>query len=281
MIDCHTHFYDPRRPEGVPWPGKGTPLYRTVLPKDLREQPMFHPLTGTVVVEASPWVEDNAWLLELASKDHFILGVIGNLKPGTPEFAGQLDRFAADRLFRGIRISAQTVKELLDRDDLSDLKRMAVKDLTLDVNGGPETPALVARLAARLGDLKIVQNHMGNVKITKEPPPRDWSEGIAAAGRHRNVRCKISAFMEAAARDGAVAPQEPAFYRPYLDVIWNAFGEDRVIYGSNWPVSDRAGDYAAQQRLSMEFIREKNPAALPKFLALNAKQAYGLVARSQ
>ena len=65
VIDCHTHFYDPSRPQGVPWPGRDSSLYRTVLPADLRRQPQHLPVTGTIVVEASSWLEDNDWLLEL------------------------------------------------------------------------------------------------------------------------------------------------------------------------------------------------------------------------
>src|SRR5262245_27953453 len=64
IIDCHTHFYDPSRPGGVPWPGKDDKvLYRTVLPKQFREVAGPLGVTGTVVVEASPLVEDNQWLL--------------------------------------------------------------------------------------------------------------------------------------------------------------------------------------------------------------------------
>src|SRR5258708_32731929 len=81
IIDCHTHFYDPARPEGIPWPQKGTPLYRTVLPKHLRELKQFRRVTGTVIVEASPLVEDNAWLLELAQADPFIVAIVGHLDP--------------------------------------------------------------------------------------------------------------------------------------------------------------------------------------------------------
>jgi predicted TIM-barrel fold metal-dependent hydrolase len=106
-IDAHTHFYDPRRPGGIPWPSKGdTVLYRPVLPDDLwRVAPR---LTGTVVVEASPRLEDNQWILDLAETDQHtdqrIVGCVGHLTPGTPEFASHLTRFAANRLFRGIRI---------------------------------------------------------------------------------------------------------------------------------------------------------------------------------
>lgn len=276
VIDCHTHFYDPSRPQGVPWPAKNSLLYRTVLPKDLRAQKQFKPVTGTVVVEASPWVEDNAWLLNLAKDDSFIVGVVGNLQPGDPQFAEHLKRFAADPLFRGIRISAATLKSLLEQDDLSDLKRLADHHLSLDVNGGA---SFIEPLAARLPDLRIVLNHVGNVRITSEAPPDNWRTDIRSAAKHRNVFCKISALTEGAARNGNTAPVDLDFYRPYIDVVWNAFAEERVIYGSNWPVSERGADYLTVQRLVLEYATEKGSAAAKNFCALNAKRAYQWVDR--
>ncbi|MEX1028173.1 MAG: amidohydrolase family protein, partial [Candidatus Paceibacterota bacterium] len=250
VVDCHTHFYDPTRPEGIPWPAEGSPLYRTVLPKHLREVKQFRPVTGTVIVEASPRVEDNAWLLDLASDDPFIVGIVGRLHPGEADFAKHLKRFAANPLFRGIRISVQLLTTLLDRQELSDLELLADHDLALDVNGGPETPAALARLAQRLPALRVVLNHMGNVRITPDAPPSQWKAGIQAAAEHANVFCKISALVEGAARGNEKAPSELDFYRPYIDVVWNAFGDSRVIYGSNWPVSDRAADYQTVQRIA-------------------------------
>lgn len=104
IIDTHTHFYDPSRPQGVPWPPKDdSVLYRRVLPRDFRTLAEPLGITGTVVVEASPWEEDNQWILDLAAQDPFLLGLVGHLKPGRPEFRDQLIRFAAHRRFRGIR----------------------------------------------------------------------------------------------------------------------------------------------------------------------------------
>src|SRR5438552_2260068 len=81
-IDAHTHFYDPHRPQGVPWPGKGDKLlYRTVLPPEFKQLTKKHHVQGTIVVEASPWLEDNQWLLDLAAKEPFIVGVVGRLDP--------------------------------------------------------------------------------------------------------------------------------------------------------------------------------------------------------
>jgi predicted TIM-barrel fold metal-dependent hydrolase len=280
IIDCHTHFYDPMRPEGIPWPAKGSPLYRTVLPKHLRALKQFRPVTGTVIVEASPRVEDNAWLLELAKDDPFVVGIIGHLTPGTAEFAGNLKRFAANPLFRGIRVSSRLVDQLVAKRSFDDLKLMAEKNLALDVNGGPETPAIVARLAVQLPDLRIVQNHIGNVHITSDAPPRKWQQGIRAAAKHPNVFCKISALVEGAARNGKKAPDGLAFYKPYIDVVWNAFGDDRVIYGSNWPASDPAASYFKLQRIVMEYVFQKGDKATAKFCSLNAKRAYKWVERS-
>ena len=279
IIDCHTHFYDPTRPGGIPWPQKGTPLYRTVLPKHLRELKQFRRVTGTVIVEASPLVEDNAWLLELAQDDPFIVGIVGHLDPGTPDFAKHVKRFAANPLFRGIRISSGLLDELLKKETLTDLKLLADHDLALDVNGGPETPAILARLAPQLPPLRIVLNHIGNVRITPEAPPREWQEGIRAAAGHSNVFCKISALVEGAARDGKKAPADPAFYKPYIAVVWNAFGDERVIYGSDWPVSEGAADYETMQRIVMEYALAKGIAATKQFCSLNAKRAYKWVER--
>ena len=279
IIDCHTHFYDPSRPQGVPWPGKGTSLYRTVLPKHLRELDKFRPVTGTVIVEASEWVEDNAWLLDLAKDDPFIVGIVGRLHPGEPEFAKHLKRFAEDPLYRGIRISVQLLKGLLEKNDLADLKLMVDRDLSLDVSGGPETPAAIAKLAGRLPELRIVLNHIGNVRITNEAPPREWQDGIQAAAEHASVSCKVSALVEGAARNGQKAPHDLDFYRPYLDVVWDAFGEDRVIYGSNWPVSDLAADYKTVQRIALEYAFEKGGQATRNFCSLNAKRVYRWIDR--
>lgn len=274
IIDCHTHFYDPSRPEGVPWPGKGTPLYRTVLPQHLRAVKQYRPVTGTVVVEASPWVADNDWLLGLAKNDPFIRGVVGNLKPGDAEFGKHAERLAKNSVFRGIRVSVQSVLEHLEKNQLDDFRKLADLDLALDVNGGPNTPAAIARLAPLVPNLRIVLNHIGNVRITREPPPVDWKMGIESAAKHKNVFCKISALVEGAARDGNKAPREVDFYRPYIDVVWNAFGDERVIYGSNWPVSDNAADYETLQRIALEYAMSRGLEATRRFCSTNSQTAY-------
>src|SRR6478609_554231 len=103
VVDTHTHFYDPTRPQGVPWPAKDDAfLYRRVMPAEYEALARPLSIAGTVVVEASPWPEDNQFILDLAAKDSFIVGLCGNLMPGTPEFRQHFDRFKSNRLFRGV-----------------------------------------------------------------------------------------------------------------------------------------------------------------------------------
>jgi len=280
LIDCHTHFYDPSRKEGVPWPGKGSPLYRTVLPKDLRALKQYVPVTGTVIVEASPRLEDNDWLLSIAKDDPFVVGIVGHVDPGTPDYAANIKRLAANPLFRGIRVGSNIVTKALEANEFADFKLLAELDLVLDVNGGPDTPGIVAKLAAKVPELRIIQNHIGNVKITKDAPPADWAAGIRAAAEQKNVYCKISALVEGANRDKSIPPSKDVeFYRPYIDVVWNAFGDDRVIYGSNWPVSDGATDYYTLEKIALDYALGRGAEPLKKFCSLNAKAGYKWVER--
>ena len=278
IVDCHTHFYDPTRPEGIPWPGKGDAvLYRTILPKQFLKQAAPVGVTKTIVVEASPRVEDNAWLLELAAKNPSIIGVVGNLTPGKPEFAGHLKRFAANKLYRGIRINHGALKTGLDQAEfLADIRRMDELGLELDVNGGPDMPADVAKLAEKLPTLRIVINHLGNVDVDGAEPPQAWRDGMRAAAKHPRVFCKVSALVEhAKPKSGEKkVPEEVDFYRPVLDAIWATFGDDRLIYGSNWPVSDRYASYKTLFSIVNQYVTARGRATAEKFFWKNAQVAY-------
>lgn len=278
-IDAHTHFYDPTRKGGVPWPDpKDRVLYRKVMPDELARVAGKHGVTSTIVVEASPLVEDNQWLLDLAAREKFIVGVVGRLDPAADGFAGHLKRFAKDDLFRGIRVGHAELKKGLDRKAyLDNLRLLAKSGRQLDVNGGPDMPADVARLAKLVPDLRVVINHAANLRIDGKAPPDAWRRGMDAAAAHKTVWCKVSALVEATGSTKRDAPGDGKFYRPVLDALWEAFGADRLIYGSNWPVSDRAASYAALFGVVRSYFDGKGAAA--KFFRRNAEAAYRPVKR--
>ncbi len=281
IIDTHTHFYDPTRPQGVPWPSQGEKqLFRTVLPHHYRALPAPHQVTGTVVVEASAWLEDNQWILDLAVNDPFIVGLVGNLPAGTDAFAGHLKRFAANRLFRGIRLGGGRLKEAFSQPRfLADLRLLAANDLALDVLGGPDILSDVARLAKEIPDLRIVIDHVANVRIDGRAAPADWREGMRRVGQFQNVSCKVSGLVEGTGRTDGSAPRDPEFYRPILDEVWSAFGADRLIYGSNWPVSERFATLATVQTIAEEYFKSRGADVLRRIFWRNAQTVYRWVQR--
>lgn len=279
IIDTHTHFYDPTRPQGVPWPEKGTPLHRRVFPDDWAQLALPLGVTHALVVEASEWVEDNQWILDLAAKDPRIAGVVGNLDPMSPDFAPHLKRFAANPLFRGIR-NRRPNAELTGLVEAAafraSMTRLAAAGLSLDVNvGGATDLAAVAALAAHVPELRIVIDHVGGAGDPRRLSP-EWKSGMRRAGAPANVFCKVSGLVEQTDSDPGRAPRELEFYLPILDHVWDCFGQDRLLYGSNWPVSDKGAPYEVVFLLAQEYVGAKGAAVSAKFYWENAQAAYRL-----
>ncbi|MEQ8787825.1 MAG: amidohydrolase family protein [Pirellulaceae bacterium] len=282
IIDTHTHFYDPSRKEGVPWPPKENKLlYRTVLPEHYQALPKPHPVAGTVIVEASERVEDNQWILDLAADEPFIVGFVGRLTPGEDGFRRHLNRFAKNRLYRGIRIRDTIAKAAQsDKQVLRDLRLLADKDLSVDLLGRPDMLPDVVKLAELAPRLRIVIDHIANLRIDGKTPPESWLNDMRAAADHENVYCKVSALVEGAAGPGEKATDDVDYYRPVLDALWDRFGADRLIYGSNWPVCARAADYATVQRIVERYFGEKGRGAVDKYFFQNARSAYKWIDRT-
>ena len=276
IIDAHTHFYDPTRPEGVPWPPKENALlYRPTLPD--RFKALAEPLgvTGTVVVEASPWTEDNQWILNLAKEEPMIVGFVGNLHPEREYFEAYLKRFTRDPLFRGIRAHASNLGSKTASKALRLLERA---DLSLDLHVDAESLPNAVRAAAAFPKLRIVLNHTAQARINGEPPDDLWLERMEAAAQQENVYCKASALAETAAQ--RPAPTEAEYYRPVLDALWELFGERRLIYCSNWPVCELGAAYKTVFQIVDGYFSEKGERARQRYFAENARAAYKWIDRA-
>jgi L-fuconolactonase len=283
VIDTHTHFYDPTRAQGVPWPPRDDKLlYRPVLPKDYRALPVPRSVMGTVVVEASPWLEDNQWVLDLAAHEPFIVGFVGNLPVGTKGFTGHLKRFAANNLFRGIRLRDRKLEGTLDDPAfVSDLRLLADHDLSLDLVGGREILPFADRLAKEVPGLRIIIDHLAGVLVDGKAPPAGWVEQMRALARRPNVYCKLSGLVEGTGRSAGSAPHDVEFYRPVLDAMRAMFGPERLIYASNWPVSERFAPLATVQGIVGEYFRSFGHRAEAQVFSQSAKAAYRWVQREK
>src|SRR5262245_54545798 len=138
IIDTHIHLFDPARPQGVPYSGPRVPGQAPIAAYPDRYRKLAVPLgaVGAIKVEASPWVEDNLWVLDVAQRDTIIVGVIGNLEPDKPEFKEYFDRYRKHPLFRGIRYGnlwgRDIARQVQNQTFIDGLKLVADADLVLD-----------------------------------------------------------------------------------------------------------------------------------------------------
>ena len=265
IIDTHIHLYDPQRPQGVPWPEPDNQtLYQTTLPARCIEQARPAGVDGVIVVECSPWVEDNQWVLDLADKESFIVGLVGNLNIHDAQFSDHIIRFSKHPLFRGIRA------RLWEPTDLDGLRQLADLDLSLDLSLTEQT----IRIAAEIPNLRIIINHCAGIKMDGGDPEPEDVDLVRRVADYPNVFCKLSGMMDLRCTIRP-APTAVAHYAPYLDLLWDAFGEDRMIFGSDWPVSDQSvRSYADVLKLAQAYVATKPPSAEAKVFSENARRAY-------
>jgi len=283
IIDTHIHLFDPTRPQGVPWPEKNdTVLYKPALPDRYRKIAAPLGITGAIEVEASPWLEDNQWVLDIAARDTIVVGTVGDIEPGKNGFGRNLDRFHRNPLFRGIRYGnlwgRDLAAELSKPDFVTDLKLLADAGLVLDTAN--QTPALIAaavRVTDLVPNLRVVIDHLPQLDPPSEPKAlRAYQADLRELGKRPQVYVKISQVLRRV--DGRV-PTDLNFYRSRLDQLSAIFGEDRLLYGSDWPNSDQWGTYSQVLSVVREYFMAKGKTAAEKYFWKNSAAAYRWVKR--
>jgi L-fuconolactonase len=281
IIDTHIHLYQVTRPGGVPWPGKKQkPLYRDITPAEYKA--MAEPL-GVVacgIVEASPLHQDNFWVLNQIKGDPFFPFLVAQLEVGSPDFAENLAELKKDKRVVGVRCFLWSPTLTLDELQVAHVRQIEKAGLVLDlVSRNTLNPkALVSKLAALAPKLRIVLDHLAGAKGS-EPDPQ-WELGLRRlADLHPNVFVKFSSFFDmystAPAEDKAwKSPTELSAYQAHFEVLLSAFGPERLIWGSNWPVSDLGGSFAEQIRLAEEFLAPHGTAVRDKVMHKNARAVY-------
>jgi L-fuconolactonase len=263
----------------VPWPPKELEvLYSPHLPARFVELTERLGVVGAVVVEASPWVEDNQWVLDVAKDNPIIVGLIGSLEVGQPQFASQLKRFAANPLFRGLRLRGVTLPKGPGESAFADdIKRLADRQLSLDVVGN--TPILedVLRIKKMAPDLRVVIDHLPFHEWDKDGPEA-IRNALKEVAQLPKIYIKIS---DVPRKVGGRLVEDPEFYRPALDTLWSLFGPDRAIYGSNWPVSDLVAAYGSMYKIVAGYFAGKGEAAAQQFFWKNSMAAYSWVPRGK
>ncbi|MCM3879716.1 MAG: amidohydrolase family protein [Vicinamibacterales bacterium] len=281
IIDTHIHLFDPTRPQGAPYSGPrgGGPPIPSLPP---RYRKLAEPLgiVGAIKVEASPWLEDNLWVLEVAQTDTIIVGVIGNLEPDKPEFSEYLERYHKNPLFLGIRYGNLWGRDFTKQAEnpafINGLKLLAQAGLTLDT-ANPTVALLesIIRITDQVPSLRVVLDHVPSLDPTEAERAR-YEKVLAEIGKRPQIYVKLSAIVH---RINDQVSLNVNTYRDRLDYLIGVFGDDRVIFGSDFPNSDGVAPVDRIVGVAKQYFATKPHALQEKYFWRNSIPAYHWVKR--
>lgn len=240
-IDAHQHYWTMTRTD-YGWITPDLPvLYRDYLPEHLEAHLRKHEMDGTIVVQAAPTVEETEYLFALADRSDSILGVVGWLDLFDPAHREHYERYAKHPKFVGFRVMIQEMPDAsraLEPAFVEALRTYAAMDVPVDLLvKSDQLDALNALLDAVPG-LRGVIDHIAKPRIA-EQAFEPWASQLARAARHPNIYCKISGMVTEADHRA----WKPEHIDAYAAHALGVFGEDRVLFGTDWPVCLLAATY--------------------------------------
>jgi L-fuconolactonase len=281
VVDAHHHVWD-LEVRDQPWiagPGMAA-IRRTFTVDDLRTAARMAGVGATVVVQTVTVAAETPELLALADADPLVAGVVGWTDLTSPAVADELARLAGGpgggRLV-GVRHQVQEEPDpgwLRRPDVLRGLRAVAAAGLAYDLVLLPhQLPAAVAAAAAVPG-LTLVLDHAGKPRIGRgDLGP--WATAVRRLAALPNTSCKLSGLVTEAPA-GAPAQKRAQAIAAVADVVFDAFGADRVMFGSDWPVCLLASDYASVMALARSLTAGLSPAERAAVFGATAARAYGL-----
>jgi len=273
-IDSHQHFWR-YRPETHGWiDDTMAVLKRDFLPEDLAPLLAASGFSGCVAVQAAQTLDETRFLLSLADRHPFIRGVVGWVDLVSADLPGQLADFSRHPRFKGVRHIAQSEPDdrfLLREDVLRGIAALEAHALAYDILVYPRQLPAAIGLAARLPGQRFVLDHLAKPEI-RAGRLSPWDERIRELARAPNVLCKVSGLVT----EADWGAWKPADFRPYLDVVFEAFGPERLMIGSDWPVCRLAGDYPAVTGIVEEYLAGRPAGEREAVLGGNAARFYRL-----
>ena len=249
-------------------------LRQDFLPADLERELGRAQVDGSIAVQARQNMEESRWLLNLADQHPLILGVVGWVDLQSEMVEEELAELSKHPKLVGVRHVVQDEPDdefMLRPNFLRGLAKLKQFNLTYDLLLFPRHLPVARQVVRQFPEQPFVLDHLAKPFIkTGELAP--WREGIRALAELRNVSCKVSGMVTEATWGGWTPEQ----FQPYLDVVFEAFGEDRLLFGSDWPVCLLAGSYEEVLGLVTNYLDRWPEKVLQKVLGENAARFYGL-----
>jgi L-fuconolactonase len=270
-LDSHQHFWKYDATE-YPWMQPDWPIRRDFLPIDLAPLLAGAGLDGCIAVQARQTLEESRWLLELADRHPIVQGVVGWVDLQNERVEEQLAQFAANSKFVGVRHVVQDEPDdnfMLRPAFQHGLAQLQQFNLAYDILVYPRQLAAAIKVVQNFPEQRFVLDHLAKPAI-REGTLSPWREQVRELAKLPNVSCKVSGMVTEARWDGWQA----ADFRPYLDVVFAAFGVDRLMYGSDWPVCLLSGSYEQVAGLVREYAGQLALSDQAKFWGENAARFY-------
>jgi L-fuconolactonase len=273
-IDAHQHFWR-YEPKEYGWIDDSmAALRRDFLPADLKPELERNGFQGCVAVQARSTVEETRWLLDLAERTPFILGVVGWVDLRSPQLRSELESFKGKTKLVGVRHVVQDEPDerfLLQPDFLRGIAMLEEFDLAYDILIYTKHLPVAAEFVKRFPRQRFVLDHLAKPPI-KSGALEPWTRDIRALAALPNVYCKVSGMVT----EADWRAQKPADMRPYLDVVFDCFGTSRLMIGSDWPVCTVAGSYSRVMDLVKNYIGKRSAAEKDAVLGENAAKFWRL-----
>ena len=270
-LDSHQHFWR-YSADQYPWMKPAWPIRRDFLPPDLKPLLDAAGLEGSIAVQARQTLQENRFLLDLANSHPLVHGVVGWVDLQSDRVEDDLSEFARHPKFVGVR---HVVQDEPDDDFMlrpafrRGIRKLKPFGLAYDILVFPEQLPAAIKLVREFPEQPFVLDHIAKPLI-KDGAMTPWRQWIRELAGFPNVLCKVSGMVTEANWTG----WKPADFKPYLDLVFEAFGPSRLMYGSDWPVCLLAAEYAAMFQLISDYTAQLSPADRDAFYGGNAKRFY-------
>ena len=272
-IDSHQHFWN-YNAERDNWIDESmSVIKKDFFPEDLYPILKKNNIHGCVAIQANQSEEETHFLLDLAKQYSFIKGVVGWIDLCNKNVEKRIAYFNENKLLKGFRHIVQTEKEdfLLRKEFQNGLRQLGDFKLTYDLLILPNQLNAAIKLVSLFPDQIFILDHLAKPKIS-EPLESNWVNHIKILATHSNVMCKISGMVTETEK----FKWNQTDFIPFLDTITNAFGVDRLLFGSDWPVCLLAASYDEVIKINNEYFKNFSKEERDKIFGENAQRIYNL-----
>ena len=274
VIDSHQHFwkYEPVKHSWID--DDMSVIRRDFLPSDLAKVYQENSIDGCVAVQADQTQEETDFLIDLASINNFIKGIVGWVDLRAENIENVLEKYSTDKIVKGFRhvVQGEADHNFLLRPNFSrGISLLEKHNFTYDILVFPHQLGSVLEFVKKFPHQKFVIDHIAKPYI-KDGYFEGWATMMTAIGKHENVSCKMSGMVTEA--DFNI--WTPEQIHPYMDTVLEAFGSKRILFGSDWPVCLVAGNYSKIKKLTTDFISQLSQIEQNSIMGNNAIEFYNL-----